>query len=135
MKWLRNDRGAALVMVMLIITLFLVFIMTMLTQVTNTARQVATTEEQADARLVAEMGVDYVEFILAQGRMDAETLEELLNEIDMELDKDREFRIEVTRSQSGSLDYKSVGRSGNQDVEIENTITIRTESGKKDVET
>ncbi|WP_390360823.1 hypothetical protein [Virgibacillus byunsanensis] len=48
-----------LVLTLMIITLFLTFILVQFTQITNTSRQVETMEKNIEARLIAEMGVDY----------------------------------------------------------------------------
>ncbi|MFB4166723.1 hypothetical protein [Virgibacillus sp. JSM 102003] len=55
----KSENGAALVLTLMIITLFFIFILTQFYQITNTTKQVTTMEKQIDARLVAEMGVDY----------------------------------------------------------------------------
>ncbi len=55
----KSEKGAALVLTLMIITLFFIFILTQFYQITNTTKQVTTMEKQIDARLVAEMGVDY----------------------------------------------------------------------------
>lgn len=55
----KSEKGAALVLTLMIITLLFIIILTQFYQITNTTKQVTTMEKQIDARLAAEMGVDY----------------------------------------------------------------------------
>ncbi|MGJ9457206.1 hypothetical protein [Oceanobacillus sp. CF4.6] len=77
MKTYRNEKGAALVLTVMIITLFLVFILGLFTVVTNTTKQVTTMEKQIDAQLVAEMGVTYFQRLV---EINQHLLEEKMNE-------------------------------------------------------
>jgi predicted PurR-regulated permease PerM len=66
LKKLGNEHGAALVLTVMIITLILLFVLMLFTQVTNTARQVKTTEEHLIASHIAEMGVDYYQQLVQE---------------------------------------------------------------------
>ncbi|WP_047985094.1 hypothetical protein [Ornithinibacillus californiensis] len=66
MKKIGNEHGAALVLTVMIITLILLFVLMLFTQVTNTARQVKTTEEHLIASHIAEMGVDYYQQLVQE---------------------------------------------------------------------
>jgi type II secretory pathway component PulK len=64
MKQMKDEKGAALILTVLIITLLMVGIMALFTQITNTTRQISTMEQQIDAQLVAEMGVTYYQKVI-----------------------------------------------------------------------
>jgi predicted PurR-regulated permease PerM len=66
LRKLGNEHGAALVLTIMIITLILLFVLMLFTQVTNTARQVKTTEEHLIASHIAEMGVDYYQQLVQE---------------------------------------------------------------------
>lgn len=57
MRWQSNERGSALLMVLLLITVFTVLGMSVLAMNLNAAKQFNRTEEKVQARLLAEMGV------------------------------------------------------------------------------
>ncbi|MEC5421933.1 hypothetical protein QGM71_00305 [Virgibacillus sp. C22-A2] len=136
MKIYRNEKGAALVLTMMIITLFLVFIMAQFTQIINTTRQVTTMEENIDARLIAGMGIDYVEVILNEfSRSELPLNEYLQNEIPegpVEIGStDRTYEISfeefIVDDRPESISYKSIGKAFGAHVVIESQITINWE--------
>ncbi|MFC4556686.1 hypothetical protein ACFO3D_00510 [Virgibacillus kekensis] len=59
MSNLKSERGAVLVVTLMVITLLMLFILAQFSQVSNTTKQVATMEENIDAQLIADMGVEY----------------------------------------------------------------------------
>lgn len=128
MKKFREEKGAALVLTIMMITLFLVFILGLFTQVTSTTKQVTTMEKKIDAQLVAEMGVTYFQRLVEikqdlQGEKNKESSEddELANfihfikdelPINQRIDKDRTFKItldERCNEDKKSICFKSEG--------------------------
>ncbi|MEN1968220.1 hypothetical protein WMZ97_09115 [Lentibacillus sp. N15] len=59
MKRFNNEKGAALILTVFIITIMLLFILTLFYQVQNTTKQVSTVSKQNNAENLAKMGVDY----------------------------------------------------------------------------
>ncbi|ASK62962.1 hypothetical protein CFK37_12825 [Virgibacillus phasianinus] len=59
MNRLNNEHGAALVLTLFIVTIMLLFILTLSYQVINTTKQVTTVEKNMDAEHLAKMGVEY----------------------------------------------------------------------------
>ncbi|SHF78879.1 hypothetical protein [Ornithinibacillus halophilus] len=103
MNSFKNETGAALVLTIMIITLFLLFLMTLFFQITNTTKQITTIEENLVAEQIAEMGVDYyhayIEKNLPDTISDIEELDissgVLLNH-EVELDDNYSFFIDTT---------------------------------------
>lgn len=97
MNKFRNESGAALVLTLLIVTLFLLFILTQFYQVTNTSKQVNTIEHSIDARLIAEMGVDYYRSQIDQFK-NQESINAFTDDLstNVQLDPNRQFTITLT---------------------------------------
>ncbi|CDO01627.1 hypothetical protein BN988_00062 [Oceanobacillus picturae] len=145
---LKGERGAALVLTLLMITLLLLFVTMLSGQVIQTTKQVTTTEKRIDAELVSQMGIDYVQSVLdtyeyneVQDVMDylSTKLDEYLqisktrNPI-LILDEARQFEIElpdplpeVIEGEDLEVTYRSIGRSMDQTIETNDTITITFE--------
>ncbi|GAQ19429.1 type II secretory pathway, component PulK [Oceanobacillus picturae] len=145
---LKGERGAALVLTLLMITLLLLFVTLLSGQVIQTTKQVTTTEKRIDAELVSQMGIDYVQSVLdtyeyneVQDVMDylSTKLDEYLqisktgNPI-LILDEARQFEIElpdplpeVIEGEDLEVTYISIGRSMGQTIETNDTITITFE--------
>ncbi|MBP1947789.1 hypothetical protein [Virgibacillus litoralis] len=138
----KSEKGAALVLTLMIITLFLVFILTQSYQITNTTRQVTTMEKQIDARLIAEMGVDYYRSFV-QNYIEGEGITKpdnvYITEINLpqnpvKLDsKDHKFsiqdsHIEEQTEEKVMIKFSSIGTAYNKEKEIEDTIIITFES-------
>ncbi|MCG3420175.1 hypothetical protein [Oceanobacillus jordanicus] len=145
---LKGERGAALVLTLLMITLLLLFVTLLSGQVIQTTKQVTTTEKRIDAELVSQMGIDYVQSVLetyeyneVQDVMDylSTKLDEYLqisktgNPI-LILDEVRQFEIElpdplpeVIEGEDLEVTYRSIGRSMDQTIETNDTITITFE--------
>ncbi|RYG74915.1 hypothetical protein EU245_01675 [Lentibacillus lipolyticus] len=140
MNKLKNEKGAALVLTLMIITLFLVFITVQFYQITNTTKQVSTTEKQIDARLIAEMGVDYYRGRVNNVNEGEQSIEEFMAKLPVSvtknIDDDRSFavdaRIDASAGDRIIIHYTSTGRT-TDDVtsEVTGTITIRIEGGEK----
>ncbi|SDQ43285.1 hypothetical protein SAMN05216232_1576 [Virgibacillus subterraneus] len=138
----KSEKGAALILTLVIITLFLVFILTQFYQITNTTKQVTTMEKQIDARLIAEMGVDYYRSFV-QNYIDDEGItdpgEVYITEINLpqnpvKLDsKDHKFsindsHIEERTEEKVTIKFISIGTAFNKEKEIKDTIIITFES-------
>ncbi|WP_099158764.1 hypothetical protein [Virgibacillus ndiopensis] len=89
MKKFKNETGAALVLTMLIITIFLIFVTVQVTQAVNSTKQVTTMEKKIDAELVAKMGVDYFQQLIVNNQT------ELTSIIDNNTDNKRLLEQEI----------------------------------------
>lgn len=135
---LNNEKGAALVLTLMIITLFLVFIMGQFYQVTNTTKQVTTMEKQIDAHLMAEMGVDYFHAFLNENYDQEDPLADFIEKnlpitkiIDEEEQHQFEISIDDQTDYDSQITYISTGDAFGEEEAIEGTITINNndESG------
>ncbi len=134
MKRLSNERGVALVLTLMMITLILLFVLTLLYQVTNTTRQVATMEENIDARLVAEMGVDYYQelvngYVQNQKVEKVQTIKLPAAPRKYRLDGDHAFSIKVDNraninEEKLKIAFTSEGTAHGRTEEVHQTITI-----------
>lgn len=145
---LKGERGAALVLTLLMITLLLLFVTMLSGQVIQTTKQVTTTEKRIDAELVSQMGLSYVQAVLdtyeyneEQDAMDylSTKLDEYLQISNtgnplLVLDEARQFEIdlpdplpEVIEGENLDVTYRSIGRSMDQTIETNDTITITFE--------
>ncbi|WP_163971639.1 hypothetical protein [Oceanobacillus halotolerans] len=136
MKPYTNEKGFALVLTLMMITLMLTFVLVQFTQITNTTRQVATTEEQIDARLMAEMGVDYYRGLFDTFNQDEHSIEEFLDDlprsVEKTIDSRHQFQINLDEGEpnldDNTITYTSTGIAHDREHEIEDTITINIES-------
>ncbi|WP_067727538.1 hypothetical protein [Oceanobacillus damuensis] len=146
MNKLRNEKGAALVLTIMMITLFLVFILGLFTQVTNTTKQVTTMEKQIDAQLIADMGVTYFQRLVEinQPLLEREInedpdddnlanvvdlfIDELLNVEKQRVDVDENRTYEITyegfNADEKSIHFKSVGFVTDTEATSYGTIVI-----------
>lgn len=136
MRHIRNERGATLVLTVMVITILLMFILLLLTQVTNTNKQVSKMEIRHDARLLADMGVDYVHSMLDQFQgTDGESLKKYISENiptkPVVMDGKRSFTVEFAEipalEKSTTIQYKSIGTSGETKDTVEDSILIQFE--------
>ncbi|SET45073.1 hypothetical protein SAMN05216389_111151 [Oceanobacillus limi] len=87
MSKLQNEHGAALVLTLSLITLLLLFIMTLFYQVSNTTKQIVIMEDNMDATNIAEMGIDYYQYHFEENRdlfqqvVDEGSIQDLISEI------------------------------------------------------
>ncbi|GAA0447685.1 hypothetical protein GCM10008983_27180 [Lentibacillus halophilus] len=137
MNRLRNERGAALVLTLMMITLILLFVLTLLYQVTNTTRQITTMDENIDAHLVAEMGVDYYQTLVHE-RVKGQAVEKV-QDIDWPetptnypIDDNRTFSIKIdqrdnTNKEKTEIEFTSEGKAHGRTETIEQSITITLE--------
>lgn len=72
----KQEKGAALILSLFIITLFLLFFLTLSTQLINTNKQVNQMDVRLDAQLIAEMGTTYVQ---QQTKEKQSELEQIIN--------------------------------------------------------
>lgn len=134
MQMIKSEKGAALILTIMIITLFFVFILVLFTQVTNTMKQVTTMEKKIDAQLMAEMGVDYIEAVLNDFQTsDSKSLDDFIEEIPksrvyMDSDNERYFEIVIQpfniNDKPESILYESKGVVFGNESTIENTIEL-----------
>jgi|SRR5690606_24736524 type II secretory pathway component PulK len=140
MKKRSNESGAALVMTLMIITLLLLFIMTLLFQITNTTKQVTTMEKNIVAEQIAQMGVDYfrtyIDSIIPDTINDVEQIENLaIQELNLiELDVNHKFWIESEAPTSITdnevvIEFTSFGEANGKKESIQSSIKIQLESG------
>lgn len=136
---LKGEKGAALVLTLLMITLIILFITVLTGQVIQTKKQVTTMEKRIDAELLSQMGIQYVQEYVYESLetykyVDDENLEkELLNMIQVNVVIDnkegRNFEtefIEFTSIDDGNFEitFESIGTADGQAVETEGTINI-----------
>ncbi|MGP4108306.1 hypothetical protein [Virgibacillus sp. L01] len=140
----KSENGAALVLTLMIITLFFIFILTQFYQITNTTKQVTTMEKQIDARLAAEMGSDYYRDVVKKYIDDTDTgVEEPgdVNIAEIILPQNpviwdsgnhkfliKESYIEERTEDQVTVKFISVGTAHNKEMKIEETIIITFES-------
>ncbi|WP_100012105.1 hypothetical protein [Lentibacillus sediminis] len=142
MKRQNNQTGSALVLTLMLMTLLMLFVLTLFFQVTNTTRQVAIMEEQLDAELIADMGIDFfrskAEGAAASynGTGDdlAEYLEKKLEPHEVDLGEERSFAISniqlnLTSGGPMTITFESTGSALERDVTEESEI-ILTEGGE-----
>ncbi|WP_249870868.1 hypothetical protein [Oceanobacillus saliphilus] len=145
MNTLRNEKGAALVLTIMIITLFLVFILGLFTVVTNTTKQVTTMEKQIDAQLIAEMGVTYFQRVVEKSKPELqEKIQNNPEEVDriiethtttlidsldnpVTIDGDRrtfEITFEDYNEEERRISFHSIGTANNVKATANGTIVI-----------
>lgn len=122
----RNEKGAALVLTLMIVTLILLFILTQFYQATNTAKQVNTVEHTIDARLVAEMGIDYYRSQIDQYKNE-DSIETYTSDLStrVQLDSKREFTI--TLSEIVSTDKEIILKVTSTGLAFDSKSTIKDE--------
>lgn len=142
----KNEKGAALVLTLMIITLFLIYILAQFTQVTNTTKQVTTMEKQIDTQLIAEMGIDYYQQKIGKQKegfqqiLDDNDNQRLLEEIEtfnselqkeIRIDDDRSFELTITPAMQKDnkivIEFSSKGTSSKQTETIESSVVIDIE--------
>ncbi|WP_042223227.1 hypothetical protein [Oceanobacillus manasiensis] len=143
---LKGEKGAALVLTLLIITLILLFITTLSGQVIQTTKQITTVEKRTDAELVAQMGIDYVQAVLdmytyneeqnaleyLQERLEGTLSISSLEHPEVILGDGRRFEINLpdppAKVEDGlEVEYKIYGTAQGQTVRTDDTITINKE--------
>lgn len=132
-----NERGAALVLTLLLTTLALLFLLTLFYQILNTTKQVDTMDENVRARHVAEMGLDYYEQLVKQLSLDTYTsIEEFITRVprnaSVTIDADRSFevtqqRIDTSHTDQIDIHVISEGIAFQRDVTKESKITVRVQ--------
>ncbi|WP_156643961.1 hypothetical protein [Lentibacillus sp. JNUCC-1] len=138
MKHLKNERGAALVLTIMIITLMLLFTLTLTYQVMNTRKQVETTEETIEARSLAEMGVTYYQTLVDEtlDGQEFETIQDVVNKLpeppEKTIENNTYFEItNVTQNEISEdeleITFTSIGTAQDRTAEIEQSITITLE--------
>lgn len=141
----KDEKGAALVLTLLMITLLLLFFTTLSGQVIQTTRQVTTIEKYTDAELISQMGVtyaqEYIRDILQNYEFDGiENLETKINEtreelkkVELDNDNKRYFEIDfpssnfIQQEEEGEkmfFTYTSKGTALDKTVSTDDTITI-----------
>lgn len=124
----KNEKGAALVLTLMIVTLFLLFILTQFYQVTNTTKQVTTMEKNINARNVAEMGIEYYfQKIKYEYEKDpTKEVSEIIADIDGEevrLDEDRNFQL-LAPDPNEPNKIRAKGTAFGKEAIVENEITL-----------
>ncbi|WP_106496913.1 hypothetical protein [Lentibacillus sp. Marseille-P4043] len=129
----KNQRGAAFVITLMIITLFLLFILTQFHQVTNTTKQVTIVEKTLDAQLIAEMGVDYYRELVDKYIQDEEIKDP--NKITLPepnpptIDSNHAYQISAYKMIEKSdtkviITFRSTGIAFDKEKQIDDKITI-----------
>lgn len=143
MKIWSNEKGAALVMTVMIVTIILLFVMTLLYQITNTSRQVQKGKSITVAEQIAAMGVDYYQ---SYAKENLPTVYETEDEVRLpDLDIGEKFKVDetgdfqfwfkdhslnrISESQM-NITFTSVGEANGEREEIESSIIIQIESGE-----
>ncbi|MFD1171296.1 hypothetical protein [Oceanobacillus picturae] len=142
---LKGEKGAVLVLTLLMVTLIILFITALTGQVIQTTKQVTTMEKRIDAELVLQMGIDYVQAVLDayeyNEEQDAmEYLEEKLGEhlqtvdngnTQLKLDDERKFEINlpdplpaVKEGEDIEVTYTIIGIAQGQTAETKDKIKI-----------
>lgn len=106
MNQLRNERGAALVLVLGMILLFMILGMVLVFQASNTQKQIEQTEEQIDARNVAEMGFKRANIGVERANQAYEAAYELEMSKDKNRDLTRPAKVWQERIQAIPGNYK-----------------------------
>lgn len=137
MNELKNEHGAALVLTLFIVTLLLLFVLTLFYQVNNATKQVTTMEKNIDARNLADMGTAYIYCVL--DLYNNQYMEEELKTIfekefvgskKVEIDpSNRWYQIKVDlQNYPTSINYTTKGVSFGKVVEMEDVIIINNEA-------
>lgn len=126
---LKNEQGAALVLTLFIVTLMLLFALTLFYQVTNTTKQVTTVEKNIDARNIAEMGVEYyyqkIKYLYEQGSTIEEIIEQIHDDDRIVISEDRYFKLTaIDNANSNKISITCTGTAFEKDVTVENEIKL-----------
>lgn len=137
MKRYLNERGAALILTLLLTTLALLFILTLFYQILNTTKQVDTMDDNVRARHVAEMGLDYYEQIVHQLSAASYTsVEEFITLMpknqSVTIDSDRSFKVTQQKVDTSDSDqivihFKSEGIAFERNVTKESKIRVHVQ--------
>lgn len=132
-----NERGAAFVLTILLITLALLFLMTLFYQILNTTKQVDTMGENVQARHIAEMGLDYYEQMITKLSSTSyssinEFVSQIPNDQTVNIDADRSFkvtqqRIDTSNSEQIVIYFNSEGMAFQRDITLESKMTVRVQ--------
>ncbi|MEN2765561.1 hypothetical protein [Ornithinibacillus xuwenensis] len=137
-----KESGATLVMTLLMITLVLLFILTLFYQILNTTKQITLTEKKLIAEQIAAMGIDYYHAYVEETMPEAfsDSNEVVLPDIPLQekilLDNSGDFSFwikqhslhHVSESEM-EIDFTSVGEALGEVTEVDSSITITIESG------
>lgn len=132
MNKLKNERGFVLVVTLMIVTLILLFILTQFYQITNTTKQVDTVEHSIEARLMAEMGIDYYRSQIDQFKNE-KTIYDFTNSLSksVQVDQKGEFNFsislkEITKENDVlTLEIVSTGKAFGIEEKVEDTLKIK----------
>ncbi|RKQ29885.1 hypothetical protein D8M06_16845 [Oceanobacillus halophilus] len=142
---LKDEKGAALVLTILIITLLMVTILGLFKQVTNTTKQITTMEKDIVSQHIAEMGVDYyhayTESFLPNTISDISKI--TLPDIDIQekviLDSQKNFVFWIesheldpeSSEENIIINFTSIGEAYGKTTTIDSSVTINiAESGE-----
>lgn len=127
----KNEKGMALVLTLFIVTLMLLFALTLFSQVINTTKQVTTIEKNIDARNVAEMGIEYYYQKIKHKHeqdtsKDIQDIIELINKDQVSFDN-RSFellQVKIDESDPNKINISCEGTAFGQKVAVENEIML-----------
>ena len=137
-KFKDNERGGALLMVLMLVVIFTILGVSLLSMNTSASKQFDKKEEQVQARHQAEMGILHYKAEvnkLVQQAIDTndESIDSLLNNIEsILLNSESDYEVEQTNVELDSeevelrIDITSKGKSKSSEKEIEATIIIET---------
>lgn len=125
----RSEQGATLVLTLFIVTLMLLFVLTLFYQVTNTTKQVTTIEKNIDARNIAEMGVEYyyqkIKYLYEQGVTIEEIIGQIRDEKPVVISENRFFELtSIDNANSNKISISCTGTSFEKTVTEKNEIML-----------
>jgi len=143
---LKQERGAALVLVLGIIMLLMIFGTVLSAQATSTQRQLDVTENNIDARNAARMGLEYARLYIVKAyqvydtemkdlKMKNQASNKLdnaitsLNGFSVKLDdeKRRGYKIYIENRTERAVNVKVIGESQDRVVNEKTIITVQTQ--------
>ncbi|WP_010099176.1 hypothetical protein [Ornithinibacillus scapharcae] len=143
MRIWNNEKGAALVMTVMVITLILLFVMALFFQITNTTKQIQKGKSITVAEQIAAMGVDYYQTYVKEN---LPTIYEAEDEVRLpdirvgekfNLDDSGNYKfwfadhsLNRTSESEMNITFTSIGEANGEVEEIESSIMIQIESGE-----
>lgn len=143
MRTWNNEKGAAIVMTVMVITIILLFVMTLFYQITNTTKQVQKEKNITVAEQIAAMGVDYYQTYSNEHlptvfeTEDEVRLPDIVIGEKFKLDEEgnyefwfKEHSLKRISESEMNISFISVGEANGEIREIESAIIIHIESGE-----
>lgn len=144
MNRLQNERGAALVFTLMLVTLLMLLVMTQFSLTAGTATQVSKTETNIDAKLIADMGIEYYYHLVKEEyerQQPIDSFQDFVNQLpaaipETRVGQHRTFRIEQVRTEPVMITdeteqitiyYRSTGNAYDSSETENGKITITLE--------